>query len=95
MLEPVSPSHIPEKIPEIPQDKELEPTTNEDDGGGYSFNFFKKSKKKTKELNSTNATIPNNAYNDDNPVNLQLSPEALEKMEKLRNSRKKRSTQDY
>ncbi len=92
MIEPISPNPSSEKIPENPPEKELEPTTNEDDSGGYQFNFFSKSKKKSKEFQKINATLPNKVYNDDNPVNLQLSPEALEKLEKQRNLRNKKST---
>ena len=46
MLEPLSPSHIPDKIPEVKEDVSLKPTEQAGDSDGYSFNFFKRSKKR-------------------------------------------------
>jgi len=89
MLEPLSPSHIPEKTPEIQEDKHLNPTEPTGDSAGYRFNFFSRSKKR-KQSGKTGESDSSSVYNDDNAVNLQLSPEALDKIQRQRDLKKKR-----
>lgn len=81
MLEPISPSHIPDKAPNIKEEKPLAQTDNIEDSEGYRFNFFSRSKKKNKE---TSATQEENVYNEEDSVKLSLSPEAEKEIEKQR-----------
>ena len=48
MLEPISPSHIPDKPPNDKEEKPLAQTDNIEDSEGYRFNFFGRSRKKKK-----------------------------------------------
>ena len=82
MLEPVSPSHIPNKPSKSTDEKPLAQADNISDSDGYRFNFFgslrKKKEKKRSESNEENV------YNDDKAVKLNLSPEAEKELEKQR-----------
>jgi len=46
MLEPLSPSHIPNKLPDVKEDSKLNPAEQTGDSAGYAFRFFSKSKNK-------------------------------------------------
>lgn len=81
MLEPISPSHIPDKPPNDKEEKPLAQTDNIEDSEGYRFNFFGRSRKKKKE---NSASQKQNVYNDEKSVKLNLSPEAEKEIEKQR-----------
>jgi len=93
MLEPLSPNHIPNKLPEVKEDSELKPAEQTGDSEGFSFRFFGRSKKK-KQSEKNSASDSPSVYNDDNAVNLELSPEAQEKLQRQRDLKNKRRNQD-
>ena len=82
MLEPISPSHRPEKPPQDKEEVPLAETDNIEDSEGYRFNFFGRSRKRKEK--KTGATQKQNVYNNQEAVNLTLSPEAEEELEKQR-----------
>lgn len=81
MLEPISPSHIPEKAPRTNEEKPLAETDNIEDSEGYRFSFFNRSKKKKKH---SDASTDKNVYNEESSVRLNLSPEAEKELERQR-----------
>lgn len=96
MLEPLSPSHIPDKIPEEKEDAHVEAAKAAKaaaDGGGSRFNFFRRSKKRKQSAHNGDSEA-SSVYNDEEAVNLQLSPEAIEKLKKQRELKKNRKNQD-
>lgn len=90
MLEPLSPSHIPEKPTEVKEDNPLKPGEEIGDSEGYSFNFFQRSKKR-KQSQKTDERSASSVYNKSNAVNLELSEEAQAKLQKQRELKKNRS----
>lgn len=89
MLEPLSPSHIPDKLPEVKEDSPLKPSEQAGDSNGYSFNFFRRSKKRKqseKKGESSNSSV----YNQDSAVKVELSEEAKEKLQRQRELKKNR-----
>lgn len=89
MLEPLSPSHIPEKPTEINDEHPLKPGEEIGDSNGYSFNFFKKSKK-SKQSKKNDESSDSSVYNQDNAVTLELSDEAKAKLQRQRELKKNR-----
>lgn len=93
MLEPLSPNHIPEKLPEVNDDSKLKAAEQAGDSEGFSFRFFGRSKKK-KQSKKNSASSSSSVYNESNAVNLELSPEAQEKLQRQRDLKNKRKNQD-
>lgn len=96
MLEPLSPNHIPEKIPEEKEDQHVEAAKaarSSADGGGSRFNFFRRSKKR-KQSSRNGESDASSVYNEEEAVNLQLSPEAIEKLKRQRELKKNKNNQD-
>ena len=86
MLEPVNPSHIPDKPSKDIEEKPLGQADNIGDSEGYRFNFFGRlRKKKGKKSESEKEKV----YNDDKAVELTLSPEAEKELEKQRRLKEK------
>ena len=89
MLEPLSPTHIPDQTPEVNEDKHLNPADAAGDSEGFSSNFFKRSKKR-KQTKKDDESSSSSVYNQDNAVNLQLSQEARDKIQRQRELKNKR-----
>ena len=89
MLDPLSPNYEPDKPSLETPEKPLQDPSEINDNQGYRFNFFGRAlgKKKKKKDESKKK----NTYNETNAVELQLSPEAQEKIKKLRLIRKQRN----
>ena len=90
MLEPLSPSHIPDKPTEINEDAKLKASEEIGDSNGYSFNFFKRSKKR-KQSQKNGESSDSSVYNQNNAVNLELSDEAQQKLQRQRELKRNRS----
>jgi len=81
MLDPLSPSHFPDKPNLEKPEKPLEETREAGDSEGYRFNFYGRGKRKKKKSSDNQ---PSNDYNETSPVLLQLSEEARAKLKKQR-----------
>jgi hypothetical protein len=90
MLEPITPSHRPEKPTIAKDEKPLGQADNIGDSEGYRFNFFGGPKKK-KQSKKKDAAEAKNVYNSENAVKLNLSPEAESELEKQRQLKEKNS----
>ena len=92
MLEPISPSHIPEKPQPPKEDQPLPKMQESGDSEGFRFVFYRRGKKKSQEKQSdeTDDTSSSVLYNEEQAVNLNLSPEALAKIERQRRLKEKR-----
>jgi hypothetical protein len=88
MLDPISPFHIPKGPGEPNEDTPLEKTQESTDNEGYSFRFFGKGKKIKKVTKKKDETNDVKDYNEEDAVNIDLSPEAIEKIERQRNLKK-------
>ena len=93
MLEPLSPSHIPDKLPEVKEDAQLKKSEPTGDSEGYSFNFFKRSKKR-KQSEKKDESDKASVYNDNCAVKVDLSDEAKEKLLRQRELKKNRKNQE-
>ena len=88
MLDPISPFHLP-KPPGDPQDDTpLGKTQESHDNEGYRFRFFQKGKRK-KQVGKKGETPQGKEYNEENAVNIDLSQEAIEKIERQRHLKEK------
>jgi hypothetical protein len=83
MLEPITPSHIPEKIPQSKDENPLGEAAKAGDGEGYRFNLFSRFKK-PKQITKPDERDKLIVYNDVEAVQLTLSPEAHIEIEKQR-----------
>ena len=92
MLEPISPFHNPQKPKPTQNDAPLGKSEESNDNEGYSFRFFNRKKKETLP-SKEGENEPENEYNqlEDNPVNVSLSPEAIQKNQRQRQLKKQKT----
>ena len=84
MLDPISPFHLPKGPGESKEDTPLGRTQESADNEGYSFRFFRKGKKTKKVTKKKDETLDVKEYNEEEAVSIDLSPEAIEKIERQR-----------
>ena len=89
MLESIGPTYQPDKPTPDRDESPIGQASEMHDSHGYRFNFFARMRNKQ---NKRNGKEQKREYTEDEPVELQLSPEAVEKMKRQRHLKKLRNS---
>ena len=89
MLESIGPSYQPDKPSPNKDEQPIAQTSEMHDSQGYRFSFFARIRNKQ---NKRDGKEDKHEYTEENAVELQLSPEAMEKIKRQRYLKKIRNS---